>query len=799
MAKRPNGRSAIVPGQPQASELLRRVTMTGPGVMPPVASHKTLSAAEKELLRAWIAQGAEYRKHWAFIPPRRPALPVVKQKSWPANPIDSFVLTRLEKEGLQPSPPADPATLIRRVTLDLTGLPPAPEEVEAFVRECESESRAARSGERERVRERERSAPPTPKTQRLTSSSEAAYHRLVDRLLASPRFGEQMAWDWLDAARYADTNGYQGDRTRTMWIWRDWVVRAFNADKPFDQFTVEQLAGDLLPNATLDQKIATGFNRNHMLNGEGGRIAEESRIDYVVDRVDTTATVWMGVTLGCARCHDHKYDPFSQKEYYQLFAYFNNIAETGSVDRNGQANPVVPVPSAEQQQKLEELNGKVRSLEQQLGASAGSEKAALQKQIDDARKAVKDYENTLPLAMVMEELARPGDRRATHVLVKGAYDRKADQVSQGVPAIFPALPAGSESSNNRLALARWLVSPEHPLTARVAVNRYWQMLFGTGLVKTAEDFGVQGEAPSHPELLDYLATTFAGGNEALRARPGEMGKRSAVGGGSAAGIRAISPSPRFPISSPQGLGWSTKALLKLIVTSATYRQASRVSPALLARDPENRLLARGPRFRMTSAMIRDQALAASGLLVDKAGGPAVKPYQPAGVWEDATFGQIKYVQDKGEALYRRTLYTFWRRIVGPTNLFDTAARQNCSVRQVRTNTPLHALVLLNDITYVEAARALAQRVMLAETTPAARLDLAFRLVTARHPSAAERGVLLGRLDRLKARYAADPASAKKLLAVGESPRDEKLDAAEHAAYAALCTLLLNLDETVTKG
>ncbi|RPH38889.1 MAG: DUF1549 domain-containing protein, partial [Planctomycetota bacterium] len=602
--------------------------------------------------------------------------PAVRHAAAVRNPIDAFILARLEKEGSAPSPEADKVTLIRRVTLDLTGLPPTPAEVDAFVADGAAD----------------------------------AYEKVVDRLLASPRYGEHQAWPWLSAARYSDTNGYQGDGTRTMWPWRDWVIDALNRNLPFDQFTVEQLAGDLLPNPTVAQRIATGFNRNHMLNGEGGRIAEESRVDYVADRVDTTSTVWMGLTVGCARCHDHKYDPVTQKEFYQLYAYFNNLPETGGVDRKGSANPVLEFPSPEQTEKiaaarklLESLEARSKEHEQKLRTdqpkweqeAAGSGKAPppilellktaetqrsekqakeltdhylandperkkLADEIDKAKKALKSAQESITLVMIMEERPKP---RETKLLIRGAWDQYGEKVSPAVPDSLPKL--APDAPPTRLALARWLVDPAHPLTARVTVNRYWQQYFGAGLVKTSEDFGTQGQRPTHPELLDWLATEF---------------------------VRT---------------GWDVKKMHRLIVTSGTYRQSSKATPALLERDAENRLLARGPRFRLTSAVIRDQALFAGGLLVEKVGGPSVKTYQPPGIWEEMTFGIIRFQQDKGEALWRRSLYTFWRRTVGPTNLFDAASRQVCTVRPSRTNTPLHALTLLNDVTYVEAARALA--------------------------------------------------------------------------------------------
>jgi hypothetical protein len=751
------GHRAIVPGDLARSELYRRITAADEEErMPPIRSGRKLTAQQIDLLRRWIEQGAKWQKHWSLIPPQRPPLPAVKNRQWGRNPIDAFILERLEHEGLTPSAEAARTTLIRRVTLDLTGLPPTPVEVDAFL------------------------ADPSPN----------AYEKVVDRLLRSSRYGERMVLEWLDAARYADSNGYQSDRTRTMWPWRDWVIDALNQNMPFDQFTVEQLAGDLLPRATLSQKIATGFNRNHMLNGEGGRIPEESRVDYVVDRVDTTATVWLGLTLGCARCHDHKYDPLTQKEYYQFFAYFNNVPESGSVDRGGSAAPVIPLPTSEQSQQIAALNKTIAELEQQVKANADKlrltpaewqrrvfaslakapapmsallnipehylasslERQALQKKLADSRKALDGINNSVTLAMVMEDRPQPRD---TFVLQRGAYDKPGAKVSPGVPASLSPLP--KDVPNNRLGFVRWLVDPANPLTARVAVNRSWQLFFGTGLVKTVEDFGMQGEAPSHPELLDWLATEF---------------------------VRTC---------------WDVKAMHRLIVTSATYRQSSRLTPLLLERDPDNRLLARGPRYRLSSYVIRDQALALSGLLVAKIGGPPVKPYQPPGIWEDMTFGQIRYQQDKGASLYRRSLYTFWRRTVGPTTMFDTSARQVCTVRQPRTNTPLQSLILLNDVTYVEAARALAERLMTqGGTTPEERITLAFRLAMARPPSDVERRILGQGFQRLLRQYQADRQAALKLISVGEAPRNPKLDVAELAAYTGLASLILNLDEVISK-
>ncbi|MFO0911269.1 MAG: DUF1549 and DUF1553 domain-containing protein, partial [Isosphaeraceae bacterium] len=915
-------------------------------------------------------QGARYQTHWAFQAPTRPAQPRVSNESWVRNPIDRFILARLEAEKLAPTPEADRATLIRRVTLDLTGLPPTPEEVDAFL------------------------ADPHPD----------AYERLVDRLLNSPRYGERMALDWLDAARYADTHGYHIDSGRDMTRWRDWVIDSFNRNLPYDRFTVEQLAGDLLPNATLEQKIASGFNRNHMITFEGGVIPEEYLTAYIVDRVNTTGTVWLGLTVACTQCHDHKYDPMTQKEFYQLYAFFNGVPEKGIDGSKGNASPMIKAPRPDEQVALARLdaaiassraelngawpeaddaqrhwefeqrgtsapttwivpsaardsskngsrltrdpagiikadgpnpaqetysttftlsrgalsairfevfpdpalegNGPGRSVNgnialtevrlhrkstgsstaevvpikgvdadfsQQgypaanaidgnpttawaifpqsgrshrlhlvlatplvvaepteltvslefastfgqhqpgryrvsytdsadpLGRSAlpgevaaalkveGSQRTGAQKQ------AIRDYfrsqvyvgakplqeriqrltrernelDARIPTTMVMASMTAPRD---TFFLVRGQYDKKGEKVEANVPAFLPPLP--ENSSRDRLALARWLVDPRHPLVSRVTVNRLWQTIFGTGLVRTVEDFGSQGETPSHPELLDWLAVEF------------------------------VSPEAGTT-------GWDVKALIRRMVTSSTYRQASRVSPPLVARDPENRLLARGPRVRLAAEFLRDQALAVSGLLNGDIGGKSVSPYQPTGLWEELmsredgkNWTAQVYEQSHGRDLYRRTMYTFWKRTSPPPALatFDAPDRETCTVRRARTNTPLQALVLLNDPTYVEAARKLAERVM-TEAGPEidARIERAFRLCTARRPSARELGVLREVLSTDLARFKAEPAAARKLLSVGESPRKESLDPVEHAAWTTVASVILNLDEVLNKN
>ncbi|MCH8048438.1 MAG: PSD1 domain-containing protein, partial [Planctomycetes bacterium] len=709
-----DGHRAIVPGKPLASSLyLRLVSQDEDERMPPPDSGRKLTAEQIELVRLWIEQGAKWEQHWSFVSPKRPATPTVRNKKWVRNPIDAFVLARIEQAGLSPSPEASKETLIRRLTLDLTGLPPTLEEIDAF----------------------------------LADKSPAAYESLVDRLLRSPRFGEHMAATWLDAARYGDTNGYQSDGTRTMWPWRDWVIDALNKNMPFDQFTVEQIAGDLLPGAKPRQILATGFNRNHPLNGEGGRIAEESRVDYVVDRVETTGTVWLGLSIGCGRCHDHKFDPISQREFYGLYAYFNSIDESGGVDRGGNAKPVMKIAAPQIAARIAELEKKIAGMKVKGAKPQAASLAGLQKELDRLKKSI-------PETMVMGDRKTP---RETFVLIRGQYDKpdKSQRVSPGVPASLHPLPA--DAPKNRLALARWLVDPANPLTARVTVNRTWQQIFGVGLVRTSEEFGSQGERPTHPQLLDYLATELVSG------------------------------------------GWDVKKLLRLIVSSATYRQSSRTTPELLQNDPTNRLLARSPRYRLSSFAIRDQALALGGLLVERIGGPPVRPYQPADVWSDFSLGKIKYKQDHGESLYRRSLYTFWRRSVGPTIFFDVTDRQVCSVRPSRTNTPLHSLTLLNDITHVEAARKFAERVMSeGDKQPQTRLNRAFRMATARRPTAEEAKILLAALDRLTQQFRADAEAAKKLLAVGESPASDKLDAVELAAFAGVMNMLLNLDEVITR-
>lgn len=979
--KLPSGQFAIVPGHPEKSELITRIyDKDGFILMPPKSSNKTLSAEEKATLKQWIAEGAEFKEHWAFVAPKRPPLPTVKNKTWAKNSIDSFILAQIEEKGLKPSPEADRRTLIRRVTLDITGLPPSPQETQAFV----------------------------------DDKSPNAYEKVVDRLLASPRYGERMAMDWMDYARYADSNGYQADFERFQWRWRDWVIDAFNQNMPYDRFTVEQIAGDMLPNATLEQKIATGFNRNHRINTEGGVVAEEWRVETVIDRVETTSAVWLGLTSGCARCHDHKYDPITQKDFYRMFAFFNNVPESGTgEERPVNHPPYIKAPTNEQALRMKVLEGELTkkgteedaliapneakaadwkvpnpadtpelakgrvaryhlvnpptvegsvptpavkgTLKYGIGRSSGAaatsvngsvdlgsagdferdqpfsyglwinpampggspmsrmdsysdyqgwdlflngyrpaahfiskwpenamkliSKASLPQnqwshvlvtydgsakpsgvriyvngvatetelegmanltrtmrtkvnarlgargmsdaftgQLDDAviysrvlqpdevkalasvspaapiaavpagqrsaeqrreltrlwlldhdpafkslddslvrdKREREKLDNDIVTVMVMEEMAKPRD---AFILERGQYDHRGAKVSAGLPSFLQI--KGKSFPQNRLGLARWIVDPQNPLTARVTVNRLWERLFGTGIVPTIEDFGTRADFPTHPELLDWLAVDFV------------------------------------------AQGWNLKSTLKKMVMSATYRQSSNVSPALLKADPTNRYYARGPRFRLPGEVIRDQAMFAGGLLKEKIGGPSVRPYQPDGVWDEVNvYGNLRnYKHDPDPSLHRRSLYTIWKRTAAPPTmtLFDVPSRETCRVSRARTDTPLQALTLMNDVTYVEASRALAQR-MLTEggDTPEARVKFAFRIVLARDANAKETQILVSGLQRHVTSYRANPTAAKKLISEGVLPNDSKLDVAELAAYTLAASTILNLDETVTK-
>jgi len=746
-----SGATPIFPGKPDQSEVVARIGSDDESiVMPPPEINKGLSKREIQLLKQWILEGAEYQPIWSLIPPRKPTTQAISQldSSWARNGIDHFILARLEQAGMRPSAEADRETLIRRVSFDLTGLPPTLKEIDCF----------------------------------LSDSSPEAYETLVDRLLASPHFGERMAVMWLDAARFADTHGYHLDAGRDMTIWRRWVIDAFNRNLPFDQFTVEQLAGDLLPNATVEQKVASGFNRNHMINFEGGAIDEEYRSAYVVDRVNTMSTVWLGLTLGCCQCHDHKFDPVTQNEYYRLYAFFNNVDEKGIDGEVGNCEPLLKFPTAEQEQKLTELTSTISVIKEQIERQRSSKEAnhsaaQLEKQLTDLEKEKVELEDKIPSAMIMAEMNPPRD---TFVLLRGDYDQHGEKVTAAVPKALPPLPVNAPA--NRLGLAHWLVDPSHPLVARVAVNRLWQMLFGTGIVRSSEDFGSQGELPSHPELLDWLAIEF------------------------------VEPS-RAPLGTGSSSKWNIKAIIRLMVMSATYRQASVLTSSGRDRDAENRLYARMSRTRLPAEFIRDQALAASGLLQHSVGGPSVSPYQPAGLWEELNslekigerekrWSRRFYQQSHGADLYRRGMYTIWKRSSPAPSMsaFDAPDRETCTVRRATSNTPLQALVLLNDPTYVEAARKLAERVILeAPNNMNDRFILLFRLTAGRQPSDAERAVLLSTLEDQQRRFRSNPEAAHKLVQVGESARSEELDTIELAAWANVASVLLNLDETITKN
>jgi mono/diheme cytochrome c family protein len=699
--------SAIVPGKPDASELVRRLTAEPHEAMPPKKSGKTLSQREIETLTRWVKEGAPFAAHWAYVKPVRPAVPTINgAKSDIRNPIDNFLLARLQKEGLTPQPPADRHALIRRMYLDLTGLPPTPHEVETFVNN------------------------PAPD----------AYEKLVDHLLARPAYGEHWARMWLDLARYADSAGYADDPPRTIWKYRDWVIKAFNDNKRFDRFTVEQIAGDLLPNPTEDQLVATAFHRNTLTNNEGGTNDEEFRNVAVVDRVNTTFTVWMGTSMMCAQCHTHKYDPLSQVEFFRVFAFLNNTADADK----GDESPTLAFWTSEQEAKRKKLEADLAEAEKKKDAA---KVAALKKEL----AAVKP-QTTVP---VMRELTG-AQRRKTRIQFRGNFLDLGDEVSEGLPGAFHPLPKGDPV--NRLGLAKWLVSPENPLTARVMANRFWEQIFGVGLVRTSEEFGTQGELPSHPELLDWLACELQ-------------------------------------------TDWDVKRFLKLLVTSAAYRQSAKVTPALFERDPENRLLARGPRVRLTAEMVRDQALFAAGLLSPKIGGPSVKPPQPT-LGVNAAFGKsIDWQPSTGEDRYRRGLYTEWRRSNPYPSMaaFDAPNRDVCAVRRARTNTPLQALVTMNDPVYVEAAQGLARRMMKdGGDTDESRVTFAFRVCLARAPSDAERDRLVKLYADAKAKFADDPKKALLFASQPLGALPKGTDPGDAAAWTVVANVMLNLDELFMK-
>ncbi|TWT73410.1 DUF1553 domain-containing protein [Allorhodopirellula solitaria] len=777
---------AFEPGDAEASVLIERVLSDDPDMlMPPPDANRTLTDAEKALLRQWVDEGAEYQQHWAFVAPVRPAVPSVTDPQWARNAIDFFVLSKLEENGWQPSPPAERATLIKRLYADMLGLPPTPEEVDQFVH----------------------------------NDDPGAYDALVERLLASPHYGERMALPWLDAARYADSNGFQQDGDTWQWMWRDWVVDAINEDMPFDQFTIEQLAGDLLPDATTDQKIASGFNRNHLLNGEGGAIAEEQRFNILFDRIDTTTTNWLGLTVACAQCHDHKYDPISQKDYYRLLDAFNRVPENGRPQRFSSrirvGNPVLELPTAENKERISEFQANIAAAKKELdplmdaayegwrlglgsgqdlaqdeslpeslrtklekpkGKRSEEEKQAIEKewrsyfqrsardelaQKTEPGRRVTKIENQLagyrgdqiPRPMVMSD-DKPRD---THVLDRGAYLSPLEKVTFDTPAFLPPLP--DDAPKNRLGFARWLMADTHPLTARVQVNRMWQHSFGMGIVKTSEDFGVQSEFPVHQDLLDWMAVEF------------------------------------------RASGWSRKHVHRLIVTSSTYRQSSRMTEKHRTEDIENRLIARATRIRMPSMVLRDWALASAGLLDDRIGGHPVYPYQPDAVWEALAITKERdftYPASTGGDLYRRSLYTFWRRTVAPTNMFDASDRQACRVRAAATITPLHALTTLNDPTWIEAARVLAGNCLVEADELRSQLQSAFESIACRTATDSELRRLEDAYQKQFEGFRADPAAAIEFLDVGKTSRDTTLAPVQHAAMTAVCLAIFNLDESLTR-
>lgn len=690
-------RYVIVPGKPLESELVRRIVETNPDeMMPPPESNLALTDWEKAVIKKWIEQGAQYKQHWAFIPPVKSELPDVKNKAWVKNEIDFFILKKLENEGLKPNPEANKERLLRRVSYDLTGLPPNLNLLNQF----------------------------------LADNTPDAFEKIVDELLALPAYGEHQAAFWLDVARYADSHGYQDDSYRSMWPWRDWVIHAFNKNMPYDRFVTWQLAGDLLPGATREQILATGFCRNHKITQEGGVIEEEYRVEYIADKTNTFGKAFLGMTYECARCHDHKYDPISQEEYFKTYAFFNQNAERGfygDVSNVSIAEEPTLVPTKE-------------------------ELAGLLNFINAA-------EADTVVSMVMQE---SDTIRKTFILKRGEYDKPTSEVGFGTPHAVLDFP--ESLPKNRLGLARWTFDEKNPLAARVAVNNIWQQFFGTGLVKTSDNFGSQGELPSHPELLDWLAVDF------------------------------------------RENGWDVKRLIKQIVTSATYRQSAAASMEKTEKDPENRLLSHGPRYRMTPEMIRDTWLAVSGLLNPAIGGPPVRPYQPAGLWEETNAGEgrgtlTKYVQDKGGKLYRRTMYTIFKRTLPHPFLttFDASYRDVCAVKRQRTNTPLQALNLMNDPTMLESARVLAEKLLKdINSNSDQTISEAFMRIACRRPSSREMQVLKKHFSERKTALANMPDKAKALLKIGDSEPDSSVDPVDCAALAEVIALIFNMDEVLNK-
>ena len=688
--------AAIVPGNAAQSSLVERIFSDDPNlIMPPPESNLVLEDFEKAILEKWIAQGAEYKTHWAFIPPTPQEVPENDgAKVWGSNEIDAFILNKLTEKGLRPSSLASSEKLLRRITFDLTGLPPTLEQIEKFA----------------------------------TNPSQQKYEEVIDSLLSTVDYAENMAAEWMDIARYADTHGYQDDFERTMWPWRDWVIHAFKENMPYDQFVTYQLAGDLMPNANLEQILATGFNRNHKITAEGGVIPEEYRVEYVEDRNTTLGTAFLGLTLECARCHDHKYDPISQKDHFQFYSFFNTIPEKGLLDNAADLpEPYIKVTQKEVNDILGFIN---------------LEKSEMKE---------------VPV-MVMKEMDQP---RSSFILKRGIYDQYGDEVFPDTPqSILPF----DNYPKNRLGLAKWLFDDEHPLTARVAVNRLWQRMFGSGIVASSFDFGNQGSLPTHPELLDYLAIKY------------------------------------------KTEGWDTRKMLKYIAMSEAYQQDTKASPEKLEQDPENKYLARASRLRLSSEAIRDQALAFSGLLNREVGGPSVKPYQPEGIWEETTGGgggsTASYTLSEGKDVYRKSIYTFWKRTVPPPSMmtFDSSSRDYCSVKRQETNTPLQALVLLNDPQIVEAARVAAVGEM--EANPNAeseQIKTLFYKATSRMPNETEIQSLTDYYTEMLSKVENGEISTSEYLSIGRSEVPTGLNKEKLVAMTLTAHTILNLDETINRG
>ena len=687
---------ALVPGKPEASELFARITTTDTSLLMPKVSSKLprLSEHEVAILKKWIEQGAKYEPHWAFVVPQKAALPTVNEKSWPVNEIDYFILSKMERQGLSPNETADKERLLKRVCMDLTGILPTPEQTAAFVNDA----------------------------------SANAYEKQVDRLLQLPQFGEKMAIGWMDLARFADSHGFQDDSYRSQWPWRDWVIDAFNRNMRYDTFITWQLAGDLLPNATKEQQLASGFNRNHKITEEGGVIDEEYRVQYVTDRTNTFGRAMLAMTVECAKCHDHKYDPFSQKNYYQLYAFFNNVKEVGLEATVGgpetyAKNPRMTITNEEVQKTLRFINKR----------DTGKLEVSVMADRDTTRK--------------------------TFLLIRGNYDTPGEEVRAATPPVV--LPFDSTRwKTNRLGLAQWMFDEKNPLTARVFVNRIWQEFFGRGIVKTASDFGMQGDLPSNPQLLDWLAADF------------------------------------------QQHGWDMKRLIRQLVLSATYRQSGKISAEKLKKDPLNIYLSYTPRARFPAELVRDIILSSSGLLNTEIGGPSVKPLQPPGLWELATSGRgilKKYVQDTGTLLYRRGLYTFIKRTVPPPSMmiFDASNRDECQTSRYRTNTPLQALVMLNDPTMIEASKALADRLLQAGTNPSQIIASAFQRIICRTPDAKEKEVLVSYWEQAVAELKKNPENARKIISVGNYQAVTK-DTILLAAAMQAIQVMYNMQEAITK-